>query len=67
MSAICPNCKAHLSCGCQLSSASNGVRVCTLCRGNYEKQLQTTKQTSVASPTTPTQIQATPNNPFRPQ
>ena len=42
MSAICPNCKTILSCGCQKRAASNGVQVCTLCIAKYEASIKST-------------------------
>lgn len=44
MSAICPNCKARLSCGCQLKVASDKARVCTQCLSAYESALATKKK-----------------------
>lgn len=40
MSAICPNCRKTLSCGCQLKTASNKASVCTLCISAYEAALK---------------------------
>jgi len=41
MSAICPNCQARLSCGCQKRTASNGAQVCSTCLASYETGLRT--------------------------
>ncbi len=49
MSAICPNCKARLSCGCQLKVASDKARVCTQCISAYESALARKKVRSVES------------------
>ena len=51
MNAICPNCKAKLSCGCQRRSASDGAAVCTLCITQYESTLRTTKGLPPLKPT----------------
>lgn len=45
MSAICPTCNSKLSCGCQLTSASDGARICTLCKARYEAELLAKKNT----------------------
>jgi hypothetical protein len=37
---VCPNCKANLSCGCQIRKASDGTQVCTSCLGNYEAKVK---------------------------
>lgn len=59
MSAICPNCKARLSCGCQKRSASNGAAVCTMCINAYEQSLRNKKSaTGVYTNTTPSNVQA---------
>ena len=36
---ICDNCKAHLSCGCQRRTASDGKSWCDGCIANYEARL----------------------------
>lgn len=60
MSAICPNCKSRLSCGCQKRSASNGATVCTMCINAYELKLKSSAQKPIQpSNTTPSNIQAT--------
>jgi len=41
----CSNCGAQLSCGCQIRTASNGVRVCTTCAGTYEARLNAERLT----------------------
>lgn len=50
MSAICPNCQARLSCGCQLKKASNGATVCSQCFTKYESGLKAVPKTA-SSPT----------------
>jgi len=60
MSAICPTCNSRLACGCQLTNASNGVRVCTLCKGKYEAALLA-KKTPPPTPNTPSNMQVTYN------
>jgi len=40
MSAVCQNCKAKLSCGCQVARASDGRSVCNNCKSGYEAQLK---------------------------
>lgn len=35
--ATCPNCNSSLSCGCQISTASDGTRVCNNCASAYEQ------------------------------
>jgi hypothetical protein len=42
--AMCPNCKAKMSCGCQKRTASNGQQVCSNCLGKYEAQLKLNKK-----------------------
>jgi hypothetical protein len=59
MSANCPTCKSSLNCGCQLRTASNGVRVCTLCVGKYEAALTVQKAAAGNPSTAPTNLQAT--------
>ena len=36
----CPNCKAPISCSCQIRTASNGRQVCSACIVAYEQSLQ---------------------------
>lgn len=50
MAAICPTCGSKLTCGCQLRSASDGARVCSLCIARYEKSLKDKKAKQVATP-----------------
>lgn len=59
MSAICPTCHSRLACGCQLTNASNGVRVCTLCKAKYEADL--VKKKATLSPNAPSNMQVTYN------
>lgn len=40
----CSNCGAQLSCGCQVRTASNGVKVCSTCVGTYETNLAKMQQ-----------------------
>lgn len=47
MSAICPNCKARLSCGCQRRVASDGTAVCSNCLASYNAKLAATKLTLI--------------------
>jgi hypothetical protein len=54
MSAICPTCGSKLSCGCQLRTASNGIKVCSLCISKYENQLANTRKSQI--PTSPSQV-----------
>lgn len=39
----CPNCENHIGCACsggsQLVDASDGTKVCTKCKDNYEARL----------------------------
>lgn len=35
----CPNCGAHITCGCQERIASNGAKICNNCIANYENML----------------------------
>jgi len=51
MSALCPNCKARLSCGCQKRTASNGATVCANCLISYEQSLKKPKATNNMAPT----------------
>lgn len=37
--AVCPNCNANITCGCQRRTASDGKSVCTNCQALYEKKL----------------------------
>jgi transcription elongation factor Elf1 len=53
MSAICPNCNARLSCGCQRKKASDGATVCSHCFTRYESNL---KSAANATPTSPTNV-----------
>lgn len=55
--AICLNCKAKLTCGCQQKKASDGKSVCNNCIANYENQL---KQKPGARQIKPTVITAKP-------
>jgi len=50
MSAICPNCKAKLSCGCQKRSASNGTQGCTNCITSLELSLKNSPNPGSVSP-----------------
>lgn len=59
MSAICPTCNSKLSCGCQLTTASDGARICTLCRTRYEQDLLIKKQQIKPNNTAPTNMVAT--------
>lgn len=36
----CPNCGAHLSCGCQRRVASDGKAVCSHCYPTYEQNIK---------------------------
>lgn len=53
MSAICPNCKAKLSCGCQKRSASNGDQGCTNCITSLEISI---KSKPMVGSTTPSNV-----------
>lgn len=37
---MCPNCRAEIKCGCQLSKAPDGKIVCTACRAAYISNVQ---------------------------
>lgn len=37
--AICPNCGAQLTCGCQQRTTSDGKQACQNCLGYYEQEL----------------------------
>ncbi len=37
---ICPNCKTSLGCGCQITAAADGTRVCVNCVGKYNASLK---------------------------
>ncbi len=64
MSAICSNCGAKLSCGCQKRSASDGRSVCANCIANYENNLKIIKQqTSTAFPNSPNTVKIFYNPP----
>jgi len=56
----CPNCKAHLTCGCQKRVSNKGVAGCSNCVAtlNAQPTLQP-KQTQPVSGTAPTNVQAT--------
>lgn len=51
MSAICPNCNAKLSCGCQRRSASNGAQGCTNCITSLELSLKSNPGSGSTAPT----------------
>lgn len=61
MAAVCPNCSSKLACGCQLATASNGARVCTLCKGRYEQSLAEKKKTQTG--TQPVNVNVNYNSP----
>lgn len=50
MSAICPNCKARLSCGCQRRASSDGTAVCSNCLASYEAKLKAAKTVQPVNP-----------------
>jgi hypothetical protein len=41
---MCPNCKTHLSCGCQKRTASDGKQVCNNCLVQYEAEIAKAKE-----------------------
>ncbi len=48
--AICVNCGAHLSCGCQRRDASDGKSCCDGCVAAYEAKLQTPPPQQIQPP-----------------
>lgn len=44
--AVCPNCNANITCGCQRRTASDGKAICTNCQALYEKKLAEKKTAS---------------------
>ena len=58
MSAICPTCNSHLSCGCQRRTASNGAQVCTLCVARVEADIAVKKAKLTPGNNAPTNINA---------
>lgn len=60
MSAICLNCGAKLSCGCQKRTASDEKSCCSTCLAGYEMSL---KKRTTRSATDPTNVSMTYNRP----
>lgn len=48
--AICANCGAHLSCGCQRRNASDGKQCCENCVTAYEQKLKTPTPQQIQPP-----------------
>jgi hypothetical protein len=48
--AICVNCGAHLSCGCQRRNASDGKQCCDGCLEAYERKLKTPPPQQIQPP-----------------
>lgn len=58
--AVCPNCKAAITCGCQRTTAKDGTAVCKSCASSYNEQLNiTVKKNTKPSPNAPTKVTAT--------
>lgn len=36
--ALCPNCATDIGCSCNLQIASDGARVCKICKADYESK-----------------------------
>ena len=60
----CPNCKTHLTCGCQKRVSKNNVAGCTNCVATLNAQpIPQPKQTQPTSGTAPTNVQASYSGP----